>query len=81
VKIGRSFVTDMLRRKSNAAIVRSMIDLAHALDMRVVAGGVEDSETGAALRLGGCDLIQGSLVSLPLSPHDLFAFVRRREDG
>jgi len=81
VKIGRSFVTDMLRRKSNAAIVRSMIDLAHALDMRVVAGGVEDPETGTALRLGGCDLIQGSQVSLPLSPHELLAFVHRREDG
>ncbi|HEX7812788.1 MAG TPA: bifunctional diguanylate cyclase/phosphodiesterase [Burkholderiales bacterium] len=80
VKIGRSFVTDMLRGKANTAIVRSMIDLAHALDMRVVAGGVEDAKTCEALRRGGCDLIQGSLVSLPLSPDDLIAFVRRWGD-
>src|SRR5258706_4217005 len=75
IKIDRSFVNNMLREKARGAIIRSVIDLAHGLGMRWVAVGVEDSDTCEALRQDGCDLIQGSLVSLPLSKDDLIKFV------
>ena len=47
----------------DAAIVRSTIDLAHSLGLRVVAEGVEDDETWALLADLGCDAIQGSDVA------------------
>ena len=54
------------------AVVRSAIQLAHALDLEVVAEGVEDQDTCAYLMREGCNLIQGYLVSRPL-PHDELA--------
>jgi diguanylate cyclase (GGDEF)-like protein len=79
IKISRSFVTDMLLGESNEAIVQSMIDIGHNLDMRVVANGVDDAETCDALRLLGCDAIQGAVVSSPLPFDELIPLVRLAE--
>jgi diguanylate cyclase (GGDEF)-like protein len=67
LKIDRSFVSDMRESESSAVIVRSMVQLAHNLGLRVVAEGVEDGETMRALGDLGCDMAQGYFVSRPLA--------------
>jgi len=59
VKIDRSFVADMARDASDAAIVKCVIDLAKNLGMRVVAEGVESGTIASMLEALGCDEIQG----------------------
>jgi diguanylate cyclase (GGDEF)-like protein len=76
LKIDRSFVTDVLRSERTAAIVRSTVELAHALGLRVVAEGVEDRPTLDALRALGCDWVQGYLFTKPLPPASLAAWQR-----
>jgi EAL domain-containing protein (putative c-di-GMP-specific phosphodiesterase class I) len=65
LKIDRAFVTDMSTHVSNAAIVRSVVDLAHDLGFRVVAEGVEDELTLDQLRGLGCDYAQGYFITRP----------------
>lgn len=69
IKIDRSFVTDMKLDGNDAVIVRSTIDLAHNMSLRVVAEGVENPETLRLLHTLGCDLVQGFFVSRPM-PYD-----------
>src|SRR4051794_5304936 len=59
LKIDKSFVTSMMRDKSDLVIVRSIIELGHNLGLSVTAEGVEDSETWHALAAQGCDQAQG----------------------
>jgi diguanylate cyclase (GGDEF)-like protein len=59
VKIDRSFVLRMDINEDDAAIVRSIIDLASALGLRVVAEGVETQESWDRLAVYGCDAAQG----------------------
>ncbi len=65
LKIDRAFVQDMVRNEQDAIIVRSTIALAHNLDLKVVAEGVEDAATLAMLRGMGCDQAQGYYLSKP----------------
>jgi diguanylate cyclase (GGDEF)-like protein len=71
VKIDKSFVIDMTRSPDAAAIVRTIIDLSHTLRLTVVAEGVEDELSLAALTQMNCDTIQGYLLSRPISPQFL----------
>jgi predicted signal transduction protein with EAL and GGDEF domain len=71
LKIDQSFVQDMLKNENDAVIVRSTIDLAHNMGIKVVAEGVEEKETAAQLKLLGCDMIQGFYYSKPLSGKEL----------
>ena len=66
IKVDRSFVQRMTTDADDAAIVRSIVDLAHSLGLRVVAEGVETVETWRALEALGCDLAQGYLISRPM---------------
>jgi diguanylate cyclase len=59
LKIDRSFVAHVTADPRSAAIVRSTIELAHALDLTVVAEGVEDQESLDAVKAFGCDFAQG----------------------
>jgi diguanylate cyclase (GGDEF)-like protein len=63
IKIDRSFVARMVTDPRDCAIVRSVIDLASGLGMRVVAEGVEDRQTWDLLRDMGCDVAQGWFLS------------------
>jgi diguanylate cyclase (GGDEF)-like protein len=71
IKIDKSFVMDMAHDPSDAAIVRSTIDLAHNLGLKVVAEGVENQESWRRLREQGCDLAQGFHVARPLPGPEL----------
>jgi diguanylate cyclase (GGDEF)-like protein len=66
LKIDRSLVTDMLADNSHAAIVRSVIELAHNLGLVVVAEGVEDAPTMQTLVEMGCDAAQGFALAKPM---------------
>ncbi|QZN86469.1 bifunctional diguanylate cyclase/phosphodiesterase [Cellulomonas sp. C5510] len=59
LKVDRVFVSPAAADPVCAEILRSTVDLGHALGMHVVAEGVEDSATGALLQEFGCDLAQG----------------------
>ena len=63
LKIDKLFVSGMTSSNRDPLIVRSTIDLAHALGMRVVAEGVESQATLALLRVMGCDIAQGFFIS------------------
>ncbi len=67
IKIDRGFVSSMSSEDKDAFIVRSTIELAKNLGLRVVAEGVEDNETLHRLRVLGCDYAQGFLMSKPIS--------------
>ena len=71
IKIDRSFVSDMMSNKDSATIVRSTIELAHNLDLTVIAEGVEDQRTFDELAALGCDMAQGFCISRPI-PMDEF---------
>ncbi len=67
VKIDRSFVTDIITNPADAAITTAIIDMAHSLDVKVIAEGVETVEQLDFLRARGCDEIQGYYFARPLS--------------
>jgi EAL domain-containing protein (putative c-di-GMP-specific phosphodiesterase class I) len=66
LKIDRSFVIDLTADERGEVVVRSIVDLGHALGLQVVAEGVEDHAVGDKLRDLGCDLVQGYAYSRPL---------------
>jgi EAL domain-containing protein (putative c-di-GMP-specific phosphodiesterase class I) len=68
LKIDKSFVQDVLIDKEDAEIANAIIRLAHLLDLRVVAEGVETREVAAFLKEMGCDEIQGYLIGKPMPP-------------
>ena len=67
MKIDRSFVTDMGTNKDCAVIVQSIIDLAHNLNIKVIAEGVEDITVWRMLLEKGCDYAQGFYSGRPMS--------------
>ncbi|MEW6131649.1 MAG: EAL domain-containing protein [Pseudomonadota bacterium] len=77
IKIDKSFVTDMEENENDAVIVRSTIDLAHNLGLRVVAEGVENEDAWITLSVLGCDLSQGFYMSKPLAPDDLLSWLKK----
>jgi EAL domain-containing protein (putative c-di-GMP-specific phosphodiesterase class I) len=72
IKIDRSFVAAMTGDPDSAKIVRSTIDLAHGLGLKVVAEGVEDRDTLERLADYRCDEAQGYYIARPMAP-DRFA--------
>jgi EAL domain-containing protein (putative c-di-GMP-specific phosphodiesterase class I) len=76
LKIDQVFVRNIQGNSKNIAITNSIINMAHQLDLRVVAEGVETLEELAVLRDLGCDEIQGYLFSPPIPALEFEALVR-----
>ena len=77
LKIDRSFIDQIQHRQATAAIVRSVIALAHDLDMAVVAEGVETQFQMDFLQRQGCDVVQGYLIAKPFDRDAVPAFLAR----
>lgn len=75
LKIDRSFVQHAHVSRADGLMVRSTVELAHDLGMKVVAEGIEDAECLAFLRTIGCDMAQGYLISKPLPAVELEALL------
>jgi EAL domain-containing protein (putative c-di-GMP-specific phosphodiesterase class I) len=75
LKIDRSFIAVMLEDSAVMTLVSTMITMAHALHLTVIAEGVESEEQARILRLLHCDQMQGYLVSKPLTFDDMAEFL------
>ena len=79
LKIDRSFVQHAHIRPNDGVLVRSTIDLAHDLGLKVVAEGVENQACLEFLKRIGCDMIQGYLISKPLPFSQLLNFMHMND--
>ncbi|MFS0736300.1 EAL domain-containing protein [Sphingomonas sp. 1P06PA] len=77
LKMDRSFVQHAHENRNDSVLVRSTIDLAHALGLKVVAEGVEDTACLDFLRSAGCDVAQGYLISRPVTAAALMELLIR----
>jgi len=78
LKIDRSFIATVTTDRRSAAIVRSTIELAHALGLKVVAEGIEHEQALDALAAFGCDYAQGYHFSRPVAAEDFTAWIQAR---
>ena len=76
LKIDKSFVMNMANDRKDESIVKAAIDLAHTLDIKTVAEGVEDEETLDLLSNMGCDYVQGYYVAKPMPCGDLIQWIK-----
>jgi diguanylate cyclase (GGDEF)-like protein len=76
LKIDRQFVSPIVESAEKRRLVSSIIDMAKALDIEVVAEGVETLEQAQVLEDLGCDTLQGYVFARPMSAQDIGPFVR-----
>lgn len=74
IKIDRGFIQDILDNKYYEEMAKSIIDMAHRLNLKVIAEGVECEEQRLVLKAMGCDAIQGYYYSKPLTADLLLDF-------
>lgn len=75
LKVDRAFVKDMETNQGDATLTKTIISMAHALDLKVVAEGIEDSTQLHMLNEFGCDIGQGYLFSKPLKKSEMLMLV------
>jgi EAL domain-containing protein (putative c-di-GMP-specific phosphodiesterase class I) len=81
VKIDRTLVRDIAVDTDAAVIIRSIVDMAHSLGLRVIAKGVETAEQRSLLRDIGCDEIQGYFISPTVLPEAVAELLRKDRDA
>jgi diguanylate cyclase (GGDEF)-like protein len=81
LKIDRSFISEMEKGGENEEIVRTIIALADALKLKVIAEGIETEHQSERLNSLGCEFGQGFLFSRPLSVQDAESFMRDGRDS
>ncbi|MCC5854175.1 MAG: bifunctional diguanylate cyclase/phosphodiesterase [Idiomarina sp.] len=79
IKIDRSFIRDVSDDPNDAMIVRTILAMASALELHVVAEGVETTDQALFLKEHGCDELQGFLMSPPLPIKELVSFVAKHQ--
>ena len=79
LKIDRCFVQEIDLGESEVAIARAIVEMAHTMNLRVVAEGVETESQLAVLREIKCDMIQGFLLGKPLPARDAIQLVKDNE--
>jgi diguanylate cyclase (GGDEF)-like protein len=77
LKIDGSFVRDLTERTGNQIITRNIIGLAHGLNLRVIAEGVETADQARALKLDDCDELQGYLWARPMPAREIEVLLAR----
>lgn len=78
LKIDRTFVRDLSTDPNDRILAEAMIALAHKLDLKVIAEGVETEQQRDLLAAAGCDYVQGYLYSRPLEPRTFEEFLASR---
>ncbi|HLQ11194.1 MAG TPA: EAL domain-containing protein, partial [Ktedonobacteraceae bacterium] len=81
LKIDRAFVQHLTTDRTDQAIVRSTVNMAHNLGMYVIAEGVEDQATWDLLATLGCDIVQGYYLSRPVPAQDLERWLGERKEA
>ncbi|MFL6245283.1 MAG: putative bifunctional diguanylate cyclase/phosphodiesterase [Thermoanaerobaculia bacterium] len=81
LKIDRAFVADLPSSRSAAAIVNAIVATAHALDLRVVAEGVETLDQAEFLTASHCDQAQGYLYARPIAATEIPAYLERTKES
>jgi predicted signal transduction protein with EAL and GGDEF domain len=76
LKIDKTFIQLLGEQQRDALLVKSTIDLAHSLGLRVTAEGVETEAALAALTAMGCDVAQGYLIAKPMPESEFMRFLR-----
>ena len=75
LKIDRVFVKDINENSKNTKIVSTIIDIAHSMNMQVVAEGIETQEQEILLTQMGCGVLQGFLFAKPLPAHQIHELI------
>ncbi|ETX63074.1 EAL domain-containing protein [Citrobacter portucalensis] len=75
LKIDRVFVKDISENSKNTKIVSTIIDIAHSMNMQVVAEGIETQEQEMLLTQMGCGVLQGFLFAKPLPAHQIHELI------
>ena len=81
LKIDQSFVRDIISNDDDKLIVKATIELAHTLDVKVIAEGVETAETYDLLKEMDCDYVQGYYLSKPMSGDLLPAWYAQKPES
>ena len=81
LKIDKAFILGLADGQRDALLVKSTIDLSHALGMKVTAEGVENAETLSMLSLMGCDVAQGYYFARPMPLDALFEFLAKQDEA
>jgi len=81
LKIDQSFIRYMLENDMDQHIVKTVIDMAHGFDIKVVAEGVENEETLLSLKESGCDIAQGYHIAKPMSQDDFIKWLNNFENS
>jgi len=77
VKIDKSFLADIEVDQKAREVIKAIVKLVHALDMEVIAEGIENEKQVPLLKDLGCDLIQGFYYAKPMSGEEYIAFIRK----
>ncbi len=77
IKIDRSFIQDVPADADDVAITHAIIAMGRSLRLSVVAEGVETAAQADFLRVHGCDMMQGYLISRPVPAADLGRFLQQ----
>ena len=77
LKIDKAFVTNLTSRQADQVIVKSTIEMAHALGLGVVAEGIEDAASLEWLQRHGCDTAQGYFICRPVPADELVEWLRQ----
>ncbi len=80
LKIDKSFIDDILEDKKSQQVVRAIIEMGHALEMDIVAEGVETAKMAQMLIEFGCDYLQGYYFSKPVPVFEIQGRLRQKKD-
>ena len=81
LKLDRAFTANLVGDETAASIVRTTVDLAHSLGLRLVAEGIEDAVSEQILADLGCDIGQGYYIARPMPSTDMLAWLDDRRDA